>query len=112
MTRNMTMGALLLTAGLAVAAGVVFAERSRDDVNDAVTDLARARISIVQAIDAAEADTGGKAVRAELDAEEESDVVFQVEVVAPDGKVFEVTVDGLDGKVSSRRLDTTDRATR
>jgi uncharacterized membrane protein YkoI len=98
---------LLVAAGIATAAGLAFAKTSGDE-NDAVADLAKVRISLVQAVSAAEAHAGGRATKAELDGERGA-VVFDVEVVTPDSKVFDLKVDAADGKVLSSQLDQADR---
>jgi uncharacterized membrane protein YkoI len=96
--------AIIVAAGVATAAGLAYAKQSGPAENDAVTDLAKAKISLVQAVSAAEAQAGGRATKAELDGERGT-VVFDVEVVTPDNKVFDVKVDAADGKVLSSKLD-------
>jgi uncharacterized membrane protein YkoI len=56
-----------------------------------------AKITLTEAIKAAEQKTGGKAMEAEVD-DESNAVQFEVEVLK-DGKIHEVIVDGLTGKV-------------
>ena len=107
MKSKIIIPALLVAAGIATAGGLAFAKTSGGE-NDAVADLAKAKISLVQAVGAAEAHAGGKATKAELEGERGA-VVFDVEVVMPDNKVFDVKVDAADGKVLSSTLDQADR---
>lgn len=106
MKRNIMIPALIMAAGLATAGGFALARQDRG--NDAVTDLAKAKISLSQAVTAAEAQAGGKATRAELEGERGA-LVFEVEVVTADSKVFDVKVDAADGKVLSSKQDQADR---
>jgi uncharacterized membrane protein YkoI len=108
MTRNIMIPALILAAGVATAGGLAYAKQSGVTDNDAVTHLAKAKVDLGQAVSAAEAQAGGKATKAELDAER-GQVVFNVEVVTADSKVFDVRVDGTDGKVLSSKPDAADR---
>lgn len=106
MKSKITLPALLVAAGIATAGGLAFAKTAGGE-NDAIADLAKAKITLVQAVSAAEAHAGGKATKAELEGERGA-VVFDVEVVMPDNKVFDVKVDAADGKVLSSRLDQAD----
>jgi len=63
----------------------------------------QAKISLTDAIKAAEHKTGGKAMEAEVD-DESSTIQFEVEVLK-DGKVHEVKVDGITGKVLKVSLE-------
>ena len=108
MKRKLMIPAILLAAGVATAGGLTYAKQSGVMENDAVTDLAKAKISLGQAVNTAEAQVGGKATRAELDGERGS-VVFNVEVVTADSKVIDVRVDAVDGKVLSSKQDHSDR---
>lgn len=65
--------------------------------------FSQAKISLTDAIKAAEHKTGGKAMEAEVD-DESSTVQFEVEVLK-DGKVHEVKVDGITGKVLKVSLE-------
>lgn len=107
MKSKITIPALLVAAGIATASGLAFAKTSGGE-NDAIADLAKAKITLVQAVGAAEAQAGGKATRAELEGERGT-LVFDVEVVTADNKVFDVKVDAADGKVLSSNLDQVDR---
>jgi len=107
MNRKTSISALVMAAGIATAAGLAYAKTTSGE-NDAVTDLSKAKISLTQAIGAAESQAGGKATKAELEGERGS-VRYQVEVVTPDNKVFDVQVDAADGKVMSSKQDQADR---
>jgi uncharacterized membrane protein YkoI len=107
MKRKITIPALILTVGVATAGGLAYAKGGFAE-NDAVTDLANAKVSLAQAVSAAEAQAGGKATKAELDGER-GQIVFNVEVVTPDNKLFDVRVDAQDGKVLSSMQDTADQ---
>ncbi len=91
----------------ATAGGLAFAQQAMRADNDAVAALSLARVPLSQAISAAEAKVGGKANKAELDANK-GGAVFNVEVVAADQKVYDVKVDA-DGNVLSSQLDKHDR---
>lgn len=65
--------------------------------------FSQAKISLQDAIKAAEKKTGGKAMEAEID-DESAAVQFEVEIVK-DGKVHEVIVDGKTGKVLKVSLE-------
>jgi uncharacterized membrane protein YkoI len=106
--KNVMISATLLAAGMATAGGLVHAQQSARAQDDAVRDLARANISLVQAVVSAESQTGGKATRAELD-DEDGSVAFEVEVVTPDGKILDVRVDAGSGTVLSSKADDQDR---
>jgi uncharacterized membrane protein YkoI len=96
----------LIIAGLVVAAaGGSAVAATGAQGNDAFADLAKAKISITQAIASAEQAGGGKATRAELE-EEKAGLVFKVEVAnATTRKVMDVHVDGVSGKVISSTED-------
>lgn len=108
MNRKIMIPALLVAAGMATAGGLAFAKQSATMENDAVTDFAKAKISLVQAVSTAEAQTVGKAIKAELEAEGGA-LVFDIEVVTADSKVFDVKINAIDGKVLSSKLDAADR---
>lgn len=109
MNQKQLISAVLFAAGLATAGGLVYAKQEAHAQNDAVTDLGKAKISLSQAIGNAEAQAGGKATKAELEGER-GVVLFNVEVVTADSKVFDVKVDATDGKVLSSKADTDDRS--
>ena len=108
MKRKIMIAALILAAGVATAGGLACAEQSGAMENDAVTDLAKARISLGQAVSAAEAQSAGKATKASLDSEH-GQAVFNVEIVTAGNKVIDVRIDAADGKVLSSKQDAADR---
>jgi len=65
--------------------------------------FSQAKISLTEAIKAAEQKVGGKAMEAEVD-DESNTVQFEIEVLK-DGKIHEVKVDGKTGKVLKVSLD-------
>jgi uncharacterized membrane protein YkoI len=105
-----TLPAALVALVLGATAGTaVYAARNSDRENDAVADLANARITIVQAIAAAEQSASGQATRAELE-HERSGLIYKVEVAdAGANKVMNIEVDGITGKVLKATLDRIDR---
>lgn len=107
MNRKIAIPALIMAAGIATAGGLAFAKTSGGE-NDAIADLAKAKITLTQAVSAAEAQSGGKAIKAELEGERGT-IVYEVEVVTADNKVFDVKVDAADGKVLSSKEDQADR---
>lgn len=96
------VGALVIAAG-----GVAFAKQSATAENDAVTDLAKAKVSLAQAVTTAEAYVNGRASKAELDGGG-GGVVYKVEVVTADSKVFDMKIDAVDGKVLASKPDAAD----
>ena len=107
MNRKISIPALIMAAGIATAGGLAFAKTSGGE-NDAIADLAKAKITLTQAVSAAEAQSGGRATKAELEGERGT-VVYEVEVVTADNKVFDIKVDAADGKVLSSKQDQADR---
>ncbi len=100
----LTIATLVSATALSAAA---FAGNHHGHENDAVAELAKAKIALVDAIGTAEKHAQGRAARAELESEK-SGPVYSVEVVAND-KVFDVRVDATDGKVLSSKEDRHDR---
>jgi uncharacterized membrane protein YkoI len=95
---------------LGLAGGVAaFAKAGADTENNALADLAKAKakVTLSQAISAAEAQAGGRAIQAELDGENGT-TVYKVEVVSADSQARDVTVDVTEGKVLSSKLDQAD----
>lgn len=99
------MKAILAATVLALGAGT--AVYAKGHVNDAVTDLAHAKITLAQAVAAAEQHSGGRATKAELESHK-GKTAFEVEVVKGDA-VSNVTVDAADGKVLLVNADRKDR---
>lgn len=108
MNRKIMISAAILAAAVSTAGGLAYAKQSGAMEEDGAADLARATISLSQAIGTAEAHAAGKAVKAGLDSENGT-LAFNVEVVTADKKVMDVSVDASDGKVLSSQLDTPDR---
>ena len=108
MKRNIIISATIVALGIATAGGLAVAKQTGVLENDAVSDLAKAKVTLGQAVTAAEAHAGGKATLAKLD-DENGAIVFNVEVVAADSKVFDVKVSAADGKVMSSKADLADR---
>lgn len=105
MNRSKTLSMLIVAAGIATAGGLTYANQTAAGTNDAVADLAKAQITLEQAITTAlQQHPGGKASKAELDSEKGS-TFFEVEVAAADQKVFDVKIDAASGKVLSNQLD-------
>jgi uncharacterized membrane protein YkoI len=107
MNRKVTISAIVMAAGVAMAGRLAFARPVVNTDNDAVIDLANTKLSLIQAVEAAEAHAGGKAIRAELDGEHGT-TVYRVEVVGAKNKVFDVKVDSIDGKVLANTQDRAD----
>ena len=95
-------------AAIVAASGVAFATQAADPEKDAVADLAKASVTLGQAVTTAEAQLNGRATRAALDSEGGA-VAYRVEVVAADNRVFDLRIDATDGKVLSSRQDAADR---
>lgn len=106
MKRKFMIPALAAAAGIATASGMAIAKNAGAE-NDAVADLAKANVTIAQAIAAAEAQVGGKAVNAEL-RWTRGGLVYGVEVVRADNRVFDVKVDAADAKVLASAQDSAD----
>lgn len=95
-----------ITAALLAVAGLLAGGAAQAMDPDAVN-LRKAKISMTEAIAAAEKHhAGSKAAKAEVEVQD-GKVVFDIEVVTSDDKVFDVTVDGADGKVLGSKEDTT-----
>jgi hypothetical protein len=108
MQRRILIPALIMAAGVATAGGLVYARQPGVGQNDAIADLAKARISLTQAIATAEQHAGGHASRAELQ-NENGRLVYGVEV-ADSVKTTDVKVDATDGSVVSAQADQADEA--
>ena len=109
MTRNTTLAALIAAAGIATAGSLAYAAQGGAGENDALAALGQAKVTIGQAITAAEQQhAGGKATKAELEMKKGA-AIYEVEVVAPDRQVFDVKVSAVDGRVLSSQLDKADR---
>lgn len=87
---------LSLAAALGLAADAHAGRKERER-------LAETEVTLVQAINAAEAHQGGRAYEAELEGNSFSPE-YEVKV-AKDGKGYEVTVDGVTGEIKRVRED-------
>jgi uncharacterized membrane protein YkoI len=97
----LVMLATILITGIAVNAAQ--AGESKEKEAKELKLFNQAKITLTEAIKAAEQKTGGKAMEAEVD-DDSNTVQFEVEVLK-DGKIHEVIVDGLTGKVLKVSLD-------
>lgn len=95
----------LLVTVIMAATGVSLAEadESKEKEVQKLPLFNQARISLPEAIKAAEQHTGGKALEAELD-DDSNTVQFEIEIVK-DGRIHEVMVDGKTGNVLTVSLD-------
>jgi uncharacterized membrane protein YkoI len=110
MKRPILLTGLLASAGLITVAGLAWAGSQHDAPNDAVTDLAKAKVSLVQAVQTAQAQAPAQpaqATQAELDSEHGS-LAYRVEVVDAKQQALDVRVDAISGKVLSSRADRAD----
>ena len=99
--------ALLAAAGLALAGGMAWAQPAPGSaaVQPVPAGQPEGRISLQQAIAAAEKHhPGGTATKAELDTEW-GQAVYEVEVRMPNRQEYDVKIDASNGKVLSSRLD-------
>ena len=92
---------LVIIAGS--AANMAQAGESKEKEAKELTLFSQAKISLIDAIKAAEKKVGGKAMEAELD-DESNTVQFEIEILK-DGKIHEVIVDGITGKVLKVSLE-------
>ena len=95
-----------LAASAIVASSLVYASRDVNEEHNDAAALAQAKISLSQAIAAAEQKVSGKAVRAELE-DENGTLVYGVEVVNG-GKSTDVKVDIATGAILSAQADQAD----
>jgi uncharacterized membrane protein YkoI len=107
MKRKILIPAILMAAGVATAGGLAYSQQQSATQNDAIADLAKAHISLTQAVAIAEQHAGGKASRAELE-DENGQLVYGVEV-SDATKTMDVKVDATDGRVVSAQLDAADQ---
>jgi uncharacterized membrane protein YkoI len=98
LTAIFTIALMIVTVTNVAKAG-----ESKDKEAKELKLFGEAKISLCEAIKAAEQKVGGKAMEAELDDESET-VQFEIEVLK-DGKIHEVLVDGKTGKVLKVSLE-------
>lgn len=96
--------AVVVATILALGAGSAAYAKGRG--NDAVSELAQAKITLAQAVDAAQQHAGGRATKAELE-RHKGKPAFEVEVVKGTA-VTNVIVDAADGKVIAATADRED----
>ena len=97
-----TLFTMVLIAGAFASEAQADESKGREDAKELQL-FSQAKISLTDAIKAAEQKTGGKAFEAELN--DESDIVqFEIEILK-DGKIHDVLVDGKTGKVLKVSLD-------
>ena len=96
-----TLLATVVVAGTAVS--LAQASDSKEKDAKELQLFSQAKISLTEAIKAAEQKTGGKAMEAEID-DESGAVQFEIEV-AKDDKIHKVMVDGKTGNVLKVSLD-------
>lgn len=95
-------------AALVGAAGFAVADKAVSGDNDALA-VARAPVSLIQAVTAAEQSLGGKASRAEYEQDDKRQGYhYDIEVVNG-AKVYDVRVDAASGKVISSVEDRADK---
>ena len=104
MNRKFT-GTLAAALAAAALAGGAYAAKATGQEDDALA-ISQSKISLTDAIAAAEQHVGGKAAKAEYE-QQNGKWTFDVEVVK-DKKVMEVKVDGANGKVLSATEDKAD----
>ena len=86
-----------------IIAGTAANVAHASELKGKLTLLSQAKISLTEAIKAAEQKTGGKALEAELD-DGSSTVQFEIKILK-DGKIYEVIIDGKTGNVLKVSLD-------
>lgn len=99
-------GKKAIIAATILALGAGTAAYAKGSGNDAVTDLAQAKITLAQAVAAAEQHAGGQATKAELE-RRQGRMAFEVEVVKGRA-VSNVVVDATDGRVLAASADRDD----
>lgn len=93
-----------LIATLITAAGLGLATAAHADQDD-IIHLPEARISLLQAVEAAQRHhEGSKALHAEFE-HKHGRLYYEVEVLTPDNRVYDLIIDAHDGKVLDSRLD-------
>lgn len=105
MKRKLVIPAVLI-ASATLLGGIAVAKQDGAAPNDAIADVANAKINLTQAIAVAEQHAGGTATKAELE-QERGVLAYEVEVVAGQ-KVTEVQVAANDGTVLASKADEND----
>ena len=104
MKRKLSVSLAAALAAAAIGGGAYAAKADKED--DALA-IVTAKITLTQAIAAAEQHVGGKAAKAELE-QSKGQWTFDVEVVKDAKTVMDVKVDATSGKVLSATADKTD----
>ena len=107
MQRKNLIPSLIMAVGVATAGGLAYAQQPGVTQNDAMANVAQARISLAQAIATAEQHTGGRASHAALQ-NENGRLVYGVEI-ANGATATDVKVDATDGRVVAAEADQADR---
>jgi uncharacterized membrane protein YkoI len=100
-TKRVTTIFAIMMVGSAI--NLAQATEAKEKEVDELLLFSQAKISLQEAIEAAEQKTGGKAIEAELN-DESAAVQFEVEIVK-NGKIHEVLIDGKTGKVLKVSLE-------
>ena len=101
---------IIFVTAIAGAGGIAVAAHTHSDANDALADLAEAKISLTVVGASAEKQAGGRGARAELESERGA-TVFPVEVAAAD-KVIGGVIDSADERVRLSKPASVDRGER
>ena len=104
--KTLLFGVGALAATTIVVSSLVYANRDGNEEQNDAAALAQAKISLTQAVAAAEQKVNGKAVRAELE-DENGKIVYGVEVING-GKSIDVKVDIATGGILSAQADQAD----
>jgi uncharacterized membrane protein YkoI len=105
MNRKLIAAAVALATAAAIGGGAYAAKTQGGEEDDALA-ISQAKVTLAEAITAAEQHVGGKAAKAELE-KQNGKWTFDVEVVK-DRKVMDVAVDSTTGKVLSANEDKAD----
>jgi uncharacterized membrane protein YkoI len=105
MKRKLSVSLAAALAAAAIGGGAYAAKADKED--DAVA-IVNAKVTLTQAVTAAEQHVGGKAAKAEFEQSKNGKWTFDVEVVKDAKTVMDVKVDADTGKVLSATADTAD----
>ena len=90
--------ALVGTLGLTLLGSAFAASTNREENGTEFKAATSATVSIADAVKAAEMETGGKAVKINIEDEKEG-VAWEVETMKADGTEHEVKIDAMNGKI-------------
>ena len=105
--RKTSIAATALAATTALVAVVAFAAPRQTEHDDDYAALSSAKITLTQAITAAEQHVQGRAIKAELE-NENGRLVYEVEVVKQN-MATDVKVDSTDGRIVSAKAEPQDQ---